>query len=93
MFQLTAEEFTNSRFHSGTSSLRSQIDTSGWGGRRYPPYAFIEQGVAMLSSVLHSARAIHVNIKIMRSLRVAAADICFPASGRLNQRFLSVLWR
>jgi len=67
MFQLTAEEFANLRFHSGTSSLRSQIDTSRWGGRRYPPYAFTEQGVAMLSSVLHSDRAIHVNIEIMRA--------------------------
>lgn len=58
MFQLTAEEFASLRFQSGTSSLRSQIDTSRWGGRRYPPYAFTEQ-VAMLSSVLHSGRAIH----------------------------------
>jgi len=41
--------------------------TSRWGGRRYPPYAFTEQGVAMLSSVLHSARAVHVNIEIMRA--------------------------
>ncbi len=51
MFQLTKEEFDNLRFHSGTSrqDLRSQIVTSSWGGRRYPPYAFTEQGVAMLS--------------------------------------------
>ena len=59
MFQLTAEEFT---------VLRSQSVTSrGWGGRRYPPYAFTEQGVAMLSSVLRSHRAIGVNIEIMRA--------------------------
>jgi len=57
MFQLTKEEFEN---------LRSQIVTSNWGGRRYLPYAFTEQGVAMLSSVLHSKRAIQVNIAIMR---------------------------
>jgi len=67
MFQLTAEEFDNLRYQSGTSNLRSQIGTSRWGGRRYPPYAFTEQGVAMLSSVLRSDRAIHVNIEIMRA--------------------------
>lgn len=59
MFQLTEEQFKN---------LRSQIVTSsGWGGRRYPPYVFTEQGVAMLSSVLRSSRAIQVNIEIMRA--------------------------
>ena len=49
--------------------LRSQIVTSnvGRGGRRYPPYAFTEQGVAMLSSVLRSRRAVEVNIAIMRT--------------------------
>ena len=59
MFQLSKEEFGNLRFHFGTSS--------GWGGRRYLPYAFAEQGVAMLSSVLRSQRAIQVNIEIMRA--------------------------
>jgi hypothetical protein len=59
MFQLSKEEFDNLRFHFGTSSV--------WGGRRYPPYAFTEQGVAMLSSVLRSRRAIQVNIEIMRA--------------------------
>jgi len=58
MFQLTKQEFDN---------LKSQSVTSSWGGRRYPPYAFTEQGVAMLSSVLRSDRAIHVNIEIMRT--------------------------
>jgi hypothetical protein len=58
VFQLTAEEFTN---------LRSQIVISSWGGLRSRPYAFTEQGVAMLSSVLHSARAVKVNIAIMRA--------------------------
>lgn len=57
MFQLTKDEFANLRFQFGTSSQ--------WGGRRYPPFAFTEQGVAMLSSVLHSKRAIQVNIQIM----------------------------
>jgi len=49
--------------------LRSQIaiSSSDWGGRRHPPFAFTEQGVAMLSSVLRSKRAVHVNIEIMRA--------------------------
>ena len=47
--------------------MRSQIATSSWGGRRYPPYVFTEQGVAMLSSVLNSDRAVQVNIQIIRS--------------------------
>ncbi|MBI4566492.1 MAG: ORF6N domain-containing protein [Planctomycetes bacterium] len=66
MFQLTAEEFEALRFHFGTSNLRSQFATSKRGGRRYLPYVFTEQGVAMLSSVLRSRRAIQVNIEIMR---------------------------
>ena len=47
--------------------MRSQIVTSRWGGRRYPPYAFSEHGVAMLSSVLRSPQAIAVNIEIVRA--------------------------
>jgi hypothetical protein len=60
MFQLTSEE---------SDRLRSQIATSnrGRGGRRYAPFVFTEQGVAMLSSVLKSERAIQVNIAIMRT--------------------------
>jgi ORF6N domain len=58
MFPLTPEEF---------SPLKSQLVTSSWGGRRRPPYAFTEQGVAMLSSVLRSRRAVGVNIEIMRA--------------------------
>ena len=58
MFQLTKHEFKNLRFQFGTSS---------WGGRRYRPLVFTEQGVAMLSSVLKSKRAVHVNIEIMRA--------------------------
>jgi len=57
MFQLTKEGFEN---------LKSQFATSSWGGRRKYPYAFTEQGVAMLSGVLHSERAVKVNIQIMR---------------------------
>lgn len=66
MFQLTAEEWAN---------LRSQfvISSGGHGGRRTAPYAFTEQGVAMLSSVLGSSRAIAINIEIMRTfVRVRA---------------------
>jgi hypothetical protein len=57
-FQLTPDEAGNLRYQSGTSS---------WGGRRYLPRAFTEQGVAMLSSVLHSKRAVMVNVQIMRA--------------------------
>ena len=59
MFQLTTPEFDNLRYQSGTSS--------SWGGRRTPPYAFTEHGVTMLSSVLHSERAIRVNIEVVRA--------------------------
>ena len=58
MFVLTKDEFV---------ILRSQIVTSSWGGSRYNPMAFTEQGVAMLSSVLNSERAIQVNIGIIRA--------------------------
>ena len=58
MFQLTKGEFT---------ILKSQFVTSSWGGIRKLPFAFTEQGVAMLSTVLHSRRAIQVNIEIMRA--------------------------
>lgn len=57
MFELTKDEFDN---------LRSQFGTSSWGGTRYLPMVFTEQGVAMLSSVLTSKQAIQVNIQIMR---------------------------
>lgn len=75
MFELTKEEF---------ESLRSQIVTSNKrGGTRYMPYAFTEQGVAMLSSILNSDTAIEVNIAIMRTFvavrRLVAAPI-LPAS-------------
>lgn len=59
MFQLTKAELAN---------LKSQIVISSWGGlRRAAPYAFTEQGVAMLSSVLRSKRAVRVNVEIMRA--------------------------
>jgi len=58
MFELTKEEFDN---------LRSHFATSSYGGIRYMPFAFTEQSVAMLSSVLKSKKAIEVNIAIMRT--------------------------
>ena len=70
MFRLTSEEFTNLRTQFASSNvLRSQIAISkpGRGGRRYLPYAFTEQGVAMLSGVLRSERAVLVNLEIMRA--------------------------
>ena len=59
MLRLSGDEFRNLRCHSVTSS--------SWGGRRHLPFAFTEQGVAMLSSVLRSPRAVQVNIEIMRA--------------------------
>jgi hypothetical protein len=78
MFQLTRAEAEGLRLPIGISNesaslgnpgLRFQNETSKTrrGGRRYLPYAFTEQGVAMLSSVLRSERAVHVNIAIMRT--------------------------
>jgi hypothetical protein len=58
MFELSKSELDN---------LRCQFGTSNWGGTRYTPFAFTEQGVAMLSSVLNSDHAIGVNIAIMRT--------------------------
>lgn len=61
-FQLTKEEYENLRFHFGTSSLNNN-----YGGRRYMPYVFTEQGIAMLSAVLKSDVAVEISIKIMNS--------------------------
>ena len=58
MFELSQEEWL---------TLRTQFATSRWGGQRYAPFAFTEQGIAMLSSVLNTDRAIEVNITIMRA--------------------------
>jgi hypothetical protein len=58
MFELTDEEMKN---------LTSQFVTSSWGGTRHKTFAFTEQGIAMLSSVLKSKKAIHMNIAIMRA--------------------------
>jgi ORF6N domain len=58
MFTLTHQEVTN---------LRSQFVTSNWGGRRYLPRVFTQEGVAMLSGILHGKRAVEVNVSIMRA--------------------------
>ncbi|MFA5875849.1 MAG: ORF6N domain-containing protein [Candidatus Margulisiibacteriota bacterium] len=85
MFQLSEEEFKNLIFHFGISS---------WGGTRKLPFAFTEQGIAMLSGVLHSNRAIMVNIAIMRAFvnikRIFASHIevsrkLKELEGRVNQ--------
>ena len=82
MFQLTKNE---------AESLRSQFATSktGRGGRRYLPYAFTEQGVAMLSSVLNSERAIEVNIAIMRAF-VKLRQL-LESNEELNRKFAAVI--
>jgi ORF6N domain len=81
MFQLTSAEFESIKFQTeainkGASSpivkkdqpnLKSQFVTSSWGGTRKLPYAFTEQGVAMLSGVVNSDKAINMNIAIMRA--------------------------
>ncbi|OGA54294.1 MAG: hypothetical protein A3F74_13250 [Betaproteobacteria bacterium RIFCSPLOWO2_12_FULL_62_58] len=78
LFELNKQEVTN---------LRSQIVTSSWGGRRYSPFAFTEQGVAMLSSVLNSPQAIRVNIEIMRAFVRLRAMIATneELSGKLDE--------
>jgi hypothetical protein len=87
MFRLTSEEFSDLKFHFGTSS---------WGGTRKRPRAFTEQGVAMLSSVLRSKRAVQVNIEIMRAF-VRLREILASHSElarkleELEERTLSIL--
>lgn len=82
MFRLTKVEAEN---------LRSQIATSssGYGGRRYLPYAFTEQGVAMLSSVLNSEQAIEVNIAIMRAF--VRLRQMLETNEELNRKFAAVI--
>lgn len=80
MFQLTNQEFTNLRFQNGTSS---------WGGTRYMPYAFTEEGVAMLSGLLRSPVAIQMNVQIMRAFvymknTLAALDKAAVRHGQLE---------
>ena len=76
MFQLTVEEWQN---------LKSQFVISSWGGVRKLPYAFTEQGVAMLSSVLNSDIAIEVNIAIMRTFIAVRRLISTPPTDRIGK--------
>jgi len=80
MFELTEEEFENLRYQSGASR---------WGGRRYRPYAFTEQGVAMLSSVLGSERAVRVNIEDW----LRAVETCAVALEPPLERLIPRLFR
>jgi hypothetical protein len=79
MFQLSEQEWDILRLQFETSNLRFQNGTSSIGGRRYIPYAFTEQGVAMLSGLLNSDVAIEVNINIMRAF-VAMRQLVMTSS-------------
>ena len=82
MFQLSKVEFEN---------LKSQIVTSNWGGlRRAAPYAFTEQGVAMLSSVLNSRRAVQVNIEIMRAFGMNLMEGAIRLGSREYRQFVGI---
>ena len=93
MFRLTKEETESLRSHFVNSdpNLRLQIATSslGHGGRRHLPYAFTEQGVAMLSTVLNSEQAIEVNIAIMRAF--VRLRQMLDTNEELNRQFTAVI--
>ena len=80
MFQLSEEEYDNLRFQIGTSKVR--------GGRRYNPYVFTEQGVAMLSSVLHSKIAIKMSIQIINAFVIMRKYI---SNNLIEQRYINNL--
>lgn len=82
MFQLTREEAQNLMSQIATSSLKSQIVMSKHGGSRKLPYAFTEQGVAMLSGLLNSDTAITVNISIMRTFVAIRHALATKTTGR-----------
>lgn len=79
MFQLTEEEFSELK-----ANLKFQFGTSSWGGTRKLPYAFTEQGLAMLSGVLNSDIAIEVNINIMRAFVAVRQLIANPPTDRVG---------
>lgn len=83
MFQVTSEELRSLRFQIGTSK--------GRGGLRYRPYAFTEQGIAMLSSVLNSERAIKVNVAIMRAF--VKLRQMLDVNRELARKFSELEWR
>ena len=93
MFRLTKQEAEalRSQFATSKTNLRSQsvISKDGRGGRRYLPYAFTEQGVAMLSSVLNSEQAIKVNIAIMRAF--VRLRQMLETNEELNRKFAAVI--
>ena len=78
MFRLTNDEYNNLRFQTGTSNKK--------GGRRYNPYVFTEQGVAMLSSVLHSKTAIQTSIQIMNAFVTMRRYI---SSNLIEQKYIN----
>lgn len=80
MFQLTDEEYDNLKFQIGTSKIR--------GGRRYNPYVFTEQGVAMLSSVLHSEIAIKMSIQIINAFVIMRK---YMSNNLIQQRYINNL--
>ena len=80
MFRLTNQEYDNLRFQFGTSKIR--------GGRRYNPYVFTEQGVAMLSSVLHSDIAIKMSIQIINAFVVMRK---FISNNLVEQKYINNL--
>ena len=80
MFKLTDDEYSDLRFQSGTSKAR--------GGRRYNPYVFTEQGVAMLSSVLHSEIAINMSIQIINAFVVMRK---YMSNNLIEQRYINNL--
>ena len=88
MFKLSANEARDLIFQSGISKPQ------GRGGRRHRPYAFTEQGVAMLSSVLNSERAVAVNIEIMRAFvrlrELLATNADLPTFRTLAEQFLGI---
>jgi hypothetical protein len=84
MFELTKEEWEN---------LRSQFVTSSWGGNRYIPFAFTEQGVAMLSGILNSDIAIEVNIAVMRAF-ISVREFLENANTKrtIEERVMALEW-
>jgi hypothetical protein len=89
MFQLTAAEFKNLKsqivISSSDGNLMSQFATSSWGGVRKFPYAFTEQGVAMLSGLLYSDVAIAANIRIMRAFVFVKTMLLNPPMSEFRQ--------
>ena len=91
MFQLTAEETETLRSQIVTSNNEANNPAGGRGGRRYLPFAFTEEGVAMLSSVIRSPRAILVNIAIMRAF-VKLREL-ISTHKELAQKLVELEWK